>query len=69
MDKLLKICEVSLRTGTEESTWRAWIQRRRVTFVKLGRSVRIPESVLSRMITEGTVPARGKGVSVKIEGR
>jgi excisionase family DNA binding protein len=58
MDRLLRIREAAERTGTQESTWRAWILRRRVTFVKLGRAVRIPESALEAMITKGTVPAR-----------
>ena len=61
MEKLLTVREAAERTGTQESTWRAWVLHRRVTFVKLGRrSVRIPESALEQMIAEGTVLAREK---------
>lgn len=59
MEKLLTVREAAERTGTRESTWRAWILHRRVTFVKLGRrAIRIPESFLEEMISRGTVPAR-----------
>ena len=40
-----------------ESTWPASILRRRVTFVKLGRAVRIPESALEAMVAKGGVHA------------
>ena len=59
MEKLFKVSEAAERTGIRESTWRAWILRRRVTFVKLGRAVRIPETALDAMIAKGTIPARG----------
>jgi excisionase family DNA binding protein len=59
MERLLKIREAAERTATRESTWRAWILRRRVTFVKMGRAVRIPESALEALIAKGTIQARG----------
>lgn len=44
----------------KESTVRAHILRRKVAFIKIGRSVRIPESELERILDEGYVPARGR---------
>jgi excisionase family DNA binding protein len=44
-------------TDTKEPTWRKWVAERRVTSVKLGRSVRIPLSEVERFIAEGTIPA------------
>jgi excisionase family DNA binding protein len=58
MGKLLKIKEAAEQTSMQESTWRAWVLHRRVTFVKLGRAVRIPEGAVAKMIADGTVPAR-----------
>ena len=56
--KLLTLRECSERTGNRESTWRAWILHRRVPFYKVGRSVRIAESDLERMIEQSRIPAR-----------
>ena len=56
--KLYKVSEVAEITGLSEATWRSWILHRRVSVVRLGRSVRIPQSEIDRLITEGTVPAR-----------
>lgn len=58
MVKLLTIREAAERTNNRESTWRAWVLKRRVVVIKIGRSVRIPESEIERMIKEGTIPAR-----------
>jgi excisionase family DNA binding protein len=57
-DRLLTLAECAARTGHKISTWRAWLLRRRVPFYKIGRSVRILESDLDRMIRESRVPAR-----------
>lgn len=38
-------------------TIRAWIARRKIGCVRLGRAVRIPESEITRLIEQGTVPA------------
>lgn len=37
-------------------TIRAWIARRRITVVRLGRAVRVPLSEVVRLIDEGTIP-------------
>ena len=58
-EQLLTVREAAARTGHKEATWRAWILLRKVPYHKLGRSIRIAESDLARMIEESRVPARG----------
>jgi len=57
-ERLLTVREAAARTGHKESTWRAWILRRLVPYHKFGRSIRIAESDLIRMIEESRIPAR-----------
>jgi excisionase family DNA binding protein len=38
-------------------TIRAWIARRKIGHVRLGRAVRIPAAEIVRLIERGTVPA------------
>ena len=38
-------------------TIRAWIARRKIGCVRLGRAVRIPKSEITRLIEQGMVPA------------
>lgn len=59
-ERLLSVKEAAARTGHTEATWRAWILRRKVPFHKFGRSIRIAESDLIRMIEESRVPVRGR---------
>jgi len=54
---LLSVKEVAVRTGWKPCTVRKKILRRELDYVKLGRSVRIPESELERLITSGFRPA------------
>ena len=56
--KLLTLREAAERTGLRESTWRAWVLRRKVPYHKVGRSVRIAEADLERMIEQARIPAR-----------
>ena len=39
-------------------TLRAWIARRRIEVVRIGRAVRIPASEVDRIIEAGRVPAK-----------
>jgi excisionase family DNA binding protein len=55
--KLLTLRKCAERSGLRESTWRAWILHRRVPFYKVGRSVRIAEADLDRLIERAKVPA------------
>jgi excisionase family DNA binding protein len=56
-ERLLTVKEAAERTGHKEATWRAWILRRKVPYHKFGRSIRIAESDLTRMIDESRIPA------------
>lgn len=42
-------------------TVRAWIARRRLGHVRLGRAIRVPGSEIQRLIDRGTVPALPEG--------
>jgi excisionase family DNA binding protein len=55
--KLLTLRECCERSGLRESTWRAWILQRKVPFYKVGRSVRIAESDLERLVEQARIPA------------
>lgn len=57
VDRLLRIEEASALLGLKPATIRAKILRREWPFVKLGRSVRLRESLISRLILENEVPA------------
>ncbi len=57
-ERLLTVREAAARTGHKEATWRAWILRRKVPYHKVGRSIRIAESDLGRLIEESRIPAR-----------
>ncbi len=56
--KLLTLRETAERLGLKLSTLRAWKARRRIGIVCLGRSIRVHEAEVERLIREGTVPAR-----------
>jgi len=56
--RLLTLRECSERTGHRESTYRAWVLLRKIPFYKVGRSVRIAEADLERLIEQSRVPAR-----------
>lgn len=58
-DRLLTVAEVAVRLGTWKESGerfpRRLIEERRITFVKVGRYVRIPESVVDEYIEVNTV--------------
>jgi excisionase family DNA binding protein len=54
-DRLLTVTEVAERLGTSERFPRRLIEERRITFVRIGRKVRIPESALNDFIAAGLV--------------
>jgi excisionase family DNA binding protein len=56
--RLLRVPEFAESLNVHVSTVRGWILKRRITTVRVGRSVRVPASEVERMITAGTVPAR-----------
>ena len=51
--QLLTIKEAEQLTGRKVATWRADIRGGRVTFVRLGRQIRIPLRVIQEMIAKG----------------
>jgi excisionase family DNA binding protein len=55
---LLTVAEAAGRLGLRESTIRAWLARRRLRHIKLGRAVRVPEDAVQEFIRRNTVPAR-----------
>jgi len=53
--RLLTVDEVAERLGTSVRFPRRLIAERRITFVRIGRHVRIPEAAVVEMIEAGTV--------------
>ena len=63
-DRYLSVEEVAERLGTSVRFPRRLIEERRIEFVKLGRHVRIAESVLAAFIERCTVmPTQRRGVA------
>ena len=50
---LLAVPEAARRLAVTEKTVRKWIMLRKITFVKLGVEVRVPQSEIDRVIEEG----------------
>lgn len=55
MDRLLDVQEVAEVLGTGVRFPRRLIEERRITFVKVGRHVRIPQSALDEYVATNTV--------------
>jgi excisionase family DNA binding protein len=55
MDRLLTVQQVAEVLGTGVRFPRRLIEERRITFVRVGRHVRIPESAVSAYVAEHTV--------------
>ena len=59
--KLLTVDQAAERLGTSVRFPRRLIAERRITFVRVGRHVRIPEAAIDAMIASGTVePVDGR---------
>ncbi|MET7917562.1 helix-turn-helix domain-containing protein [Streptomyces avermitilis] len=58
-DRYLTVAQVAECLGTSERFPRRLIAERRITFVKVGRHVRIPESALSAFVAANTVQPIG----------
>jgi hypothetical protein len=60
--QLLTVFEAESRTGRKASSWRRDILLRRVPYVKIGRSVRIPVEAVDDLISKGwREPISAKG--------
>jgi excisionase family DNA binding protein len=46
------------RLGVSVHTLRSWIYRREIPYVKVGRAVRVSDTVIDRIIAKGTRTAR-----------
>jgi excisionase family DNA binding protein len=57
-DRYLSVAQVAERLGTTERFPRRLVAERRITFVKVGRHVRIPESALNAFLEANTVQPR-----------
>lgn len=55
VDRLLTVQQVAEALGTTVRFPRRLIEERRITFVKVGRHVRIPESAVDEYIAANTV--------------
>jgi excisionase family DNA binding protein len=55
-DRLLTVAEAAEILRTSERFPRRLIEERRISFIHLGRHVRIPESALREFIAAGLVP-------------
>jgi excisionase family DNA binding protein len=55
IDRLLTVGQVAELLGTTERFPRRLIAERRITFVRVGRHVRIPESAVREFIAAGVV--------------
>jgi excisionase family DNA binding protein len=55
--RLLNVTEVAARLGLTTATIRSWVYTRKIEYVKLGRSVRVSEDTIEKIIEAGTIPA------------
>lgn len=54
-DGLLTVTQAAELLQVSPRTIRGWLLKRRIAFIKLGRSVRIPRRELERLIQAGTM--------------
>jgi excisionase family DNA binding protein len=48
------------KLALKQPTIRAWLADGRIGFVRLGKSIRIPQAEIDRLIAEGTTPVRSR---------
>lgn len=53
----LTVAEAATALTVSVPTIRNWISHRRISFVRIGRSIRIPASEIQRLLEDGLVPA------------
>jgi excisionase family DNA binding protein len=54
----LTIRETAEALNLSQPTIRAWIARRKIGVIRLGRAIRVPTTEVQRLLTENTVPAQ-----------
>jgi excisionase family DNA binding protein len=57
---MLTVSEAARILGLQESTLRAWVMRRRIDYLKLGRSIRIEQAEIDRLLEQARVPRKVK---------
>ena len=57
MRQLLKVPEAAVRMSVSEKTAWKMVYGHKVDVVRIGRSVRIPEDSINKLIDNGTTPA------------
>jgi excisionase family DNA binding protein len=57
-ERPLTVREAANSLNLSEECIRVWIARRRIGFMRLGRAIRIPQSEIDRLLTQGMQPAR-----------
>jgi excisionase family DNA binding protein len=55
--RLRRLPQAAEALGISVKTLRGWIYRRTIPYVKVGRSVRIADETIDKIIARGTVPA------------
>jgi excisionase family DNA binding protein len=59
-ERYLTVKQAAAKLNTSERFPRRLIAERRITFVRIGRHVRIPESALDVLLADGTVEPIGR---------
>jgi excisionase family DNA binding protein len=54
---LRSLAQAAEELGVSINTLRAWVYRRRIPYIKIGRSVRVSEETIQRIIDRGSIPA------------
>jgi excisionase family DNA binding protein len=57
-EQLKTVQETADQLGMAPVTIRTWMAARRIDYVKLGRSVRIPQREIVRIVEEGLTPRK-----------
>ena len=55
--RLMSLPQAAEELGVTVNTLRAWVYRRKIGYVKVGRSVRVSEATIQKIIDRGTIPA------------
>ncbi len=58
LPRLLTVRTFASAIGLREQTVYGWLAARRIPFVRIGRSVRIPADALAALVANNTIPAR-----------
>ena len=56
--QMLTVAEAAAALTIKEATVRAWVSKRKITYVKLGRLVRIPAEEIKTLVERSTIPSR-----------